>query len=464
MWRLFSVLTLCGIPLLRADVCGGLPASPPNDSDMWRPYESPSFQLSVKPGGSAFRITVRPLWQLNADGRAVVDTHAGDIEVVRCQDGEQLQVLPITADQPINFGATFHADDINFDGYLDFSVLTEFAAKFGSRSYWVYDPGSGLFVENELTRELSENCLGAAWHRGCWKAAHIGFDQNKREIRADYIPSFAACAPNGYSGDRYRVQDNRLILVHKEELTRDNCTLTYSDLIGGTMRVTRVLRFNRAPGINAADPSRKAPPSQSPDPQPPNSRELVASVGGDVLYEHALDDHQQGLFSNARERRQVGAGQFVLSDKVFVTGIRWYGYYTCNINPDGISPAFDVRFYPDKDGLPASQPIYSAGVEAHVARTTASVVPDPASGVDFQVYAYTVDLPGPLTIPAGQPMWISISAEPSTCEWLWDRGSSADSGISVSGISGNNGFSRWTQLKDSLAFALYGRKFGTDPR
>jgi hypothetical protein len=112
MWRLLSVLALCGMPALRADVCGGLPASPPKESDIWRPYQSLSFQLSVKPGGSAFRITFRPLWLLDADGRPVVDTHAGDIEVARCQDGEQLQVLPITADQPINFGATFHAEDI----------------------------------------------------------------------------------------------------------------------------------------------------------------------------------------------------------------------------------------------------------------------------------------------------------------------------------------------------------------
>jgi hypothetical protein len=459
MWRLLSVFALCGMPALSADVCGGLPASPPNDSDMWRPYESLSFRLSVKPGGSAFRITVRPLWQLNADGRAVVDPHAGDIEVARCQDGEPLRVLPIAADQPINFGATFHADDINFDGYLDFSVLTEFAAGWGSRSYWVYDPASGLFVENDLTRELSENCLGAEWHRGCWKASRIDFDQNKREVRTDYVLPFGPCPQRGFSGDRYRVENNRLIVIHKEEITTDHCQVTYSDLIGGVMRVTQVLHFERAPGI-AADPPREAPPSQSPDPQPPNSPELVASVGGDVLYEHALDDHRQGLLSNTRERRQVGAGHFVLSDKVFITGIRWYGYYTCNINPDAISPDFDVTFYEDKDGLPDSQPIYSAGVEAHVTRTTASVVPDPASGVDFQVYAYTVDLPGPLTVPAGQPMWISISAEPSSCEWLWDRGSSADSGISVSGISGKNGFSGWTQLKDSLAFALYGRKFG----
>jgi hypothetical protein len=179
------------------------------------------------------------------------------------------------------------------------------------------------------------------------------------------------------------------------------------------------------------------------------------------LYEHPLDDHREGLLSNAREKRQVGASQFVFSDRVFITGIRWYGYYTCN--PARASPAFEVSFFPDEDGLPASQPIYSAGVEAHVTKTTAILAP-PASGANFQVYAYAVDLlrdvgADPLTVPAGQPMWISISAVPSSCEWLWDRGSSAGAGISASGVSGRRGFSNWTQLKDNLAFALYERKF-----
>jgi len=450
------------MPTLRADVCDGLPTGPPERAELFGSNEPLSFELSVKQGGPAFRITVRPIWQLDA-GRVILadEDHAGDIEVAHCQDGKPLQVLRITASQPISFGAGFHAEDINFDGYLDFSVPTEFAAGWGRGSYWVYDPASGLFVENELTRELSENCLGPDWHGGC-QAASIDFDPIKREVRAVYVLylASAACSPEGgYRGDRYRVEDNRLILIHKEELASDRCGVTYSDLIGGTMRVTRVLRFD------GADPAPEAPPSPSPDPQPPNSRELVSSVGGDILYEHSLDDHQEGLFSNARERRQVGAGQFILSNAVEITGIRWYGYYICN--PVRTSPYFDITFYPDedelpdKDELPASQSIYSAGVEAHVTKTTASVVPDPVSGVDFQVYAYTVDLPGELTVPAGQHMWISISAGASSCEWLWDRGSSAVTGISAWAVSGSTGFSKWTQLKDNLAFALYGRKIGT---
>ena len=123
------MLALCGMPALRADVCDGLPASPPKQSGLSESNKPLSFKLSVKSGGPAFRITVRPTWQPNA-GRGigesaaqrsgyapregiVDDTHAGDIEVARCQDGKRLQLLPLMAWQPLNFGTTFHADDIN---------------------------------------------------------------------------------------------------------------------------------------------------------------------------------------------------------------------------------------------------------------------------------------------------------------------------------------------------------------
>src|SRR5580658_8604768 len=357
------------MPALRADVCDGLQAGPPKGSELVGSNLPLSFKLSVGQGGPAFRITVRPLWQQNASGVILGDDgHAGDIEVAQCQDGKPLQVLRVTADQPIDFGASFRAEDINFDGYLDFSVLTEFAAKWGSRSYWVYDSGSRLFVENELTRELSENCIGAEWHGGCWKATQIDFDQNKLEIRADYIPIFAICAPDGYRGDRYRVKDNRLILVHKEELTSDNCKLTFSDLVGGTMRVTEIRRFE--PHV----PPPGAPPSPSPDAQSPNSREPVSPVRGDLLYQRPLDDQQEGVFSNTNtdgRRQQVGADQFVMPKAVIITAVRWYGY-RCPVDP-GISQAFDIRFFLDQEGLPAGEPIYSAQVQARIDETKAKI-------------------------------------------------------------------------------------------
>lgn len=113
------------------------------------------------------------------------------------------------------------------------------------KSYWVYDPGSGLFVQNGLTRELRESCLGEAWHGVC--QADIEVDPKRHEIGTYYLHG---CPGDQKEGDRYRVENNRLVLVHKEAVAyaqrtdQRYCTLTISDLVDGTMRVTAVRRFN----------------------------------------------------------------------------------------------------------------------------------------------------------------------------------------------------------------------------
>jgi hypothetical protein len=156
--------------MLWADVCDGLPTRPRKVEDLFGSNEPRSFKLSVTSGGTAYRITVRPLWRLTEDHHLIPynDDHGGDIEVARCQDGGLLQVLPITPGDPIDFGSTFQAEDLNLDGYLDFSVITETSGTGGDlRSYWVYDPSSGIFVQNEFTRDLRcgsvETNGGACW-------------------------------------------------------------------------------------------------------------------------------------------------------------------------------------------------------------------------------------------------------------------------------------------------------------
>ena len=230
------MLVLCGMPTLWAGVCDGLPEGPPKEAALYGSNEPLSFKLSLKSGGAAFRITVRPLWQIKADRVILDEARAGEIEVARCQDGKQLQVLPIAADQPMNFGSTFHAEDINFDGYLDFSVVCEFAASGGRRSYWVYDPGSQLFAQNELTRELA----------GWW--GFIEVDPTKHEITRHFpVTAMMGCPGTGEGREeRYHVNNNRQLLVHKQDFEREPqfCTVTEWDMIGGTMRVTTVRRFD----------------------------------------------------------------------------------------------------------------------------------------------------------------------------------------------------------------------------
>jgi hypothetical protein len=248
MWQRWVALAICGVPAFWADVCGGLPTSIPKGSDYSNVFQDAnrpvSFQLSVRRGEPAFRITVLPLpADTFVNGRGEFG-HAGDIEVVRCRDGKRLQLLPFRGWQPLNFAAAYHAEDINFDGYLDFYILTEYAAGWVRKKYWVYDPGTGRFVQNELTRELGGNCLGEGWHGGACHA-DIRFDPEKHEISTFYLEG---CPGDQVEGDRYRVENNRMMLVHKEEVTQTGqgelCTLTISDMIGGSMRVTGVRRFD----------------------------------------------------------------------------------------------------------------------------------------------------------------------------------------------------------------------------
>jgi hypothetical protein len=278
MWRRLFMVALCAMPALRADVCDGLPAGPPTGRAAAPLFESNkplSFKLSVKSGGPAFRITVRPLWKLSASGAMPFDeTRAGVIEVARCQDGKLLQVLPIAADQPLSFSYSFQAQDLNFDGYLDFSVETEFSGTGGEiRSYWVYDPRSGIFVQNEFTHEL--RCGSAAAiamqtvtttappsgirdtaseiGETCWGANDIDFDPEKHEISRRYFGgAMGGCPGTGEGkGERYRVVNNRLILIHKQEFEQiyqggvfQFCAVTVSDLVDGTMRITKVRRYD----------------------------------------------------------------------------------------------------------------------------------------------------------------------------------------------------------------------------
>jgi hypothetical protein len=212
--------------VLRGDVCGGLPTVPPVASSYADAPSPLSFRLSVRPGGPAFRITIRP-HRFKMTNNPVPEA---DIEVARCSDGQRLQLLTIMASQPINFPATFTTSDVNFDGYLDFSVLAEFGGTFGAQSWWIYDPASGRFVQNELTRKLRK--LGNNGY-------HI--DPKKHEIS---IEKLLADCPSLV--DRYRLEGDPLVMIHHETGFQNSgtvCTVTYSDLAHGTIHQTGQRRF-----------------------------------------------------------------------------------------------------------------------------------------------------------------------------------------------------------------------------
>src|ERR1039458_7321824 len=69
MWQRLSALAVCGMSALWAGACDGLPTGFPEGSEFPDLFsdipQTLSFQLSVKHGAPAFRITVRPGWPAN---------------------------------------------------------------------------------------------------------------------------------------------------------------------------------------------------------------------------------------------------------------------------------------------------------------------------------------------------------------------------------------------------------------
>jgi hypothetical protein len=209
------------------DICQGLP-DPPQVLNGSNALAGTSFHLSVRAGVPAFRLTLRR----RAPGNADHAVHVADIDVARCSEGRKVQTLPIVGyDQELT-ARSLHAQDINFDGFLDIGVLVEYGAKWGSESFWVFDPAAGKFIENDLTRQLRE-----------LKPNRYEFDAGKQEIRIPHLTE-PWCRNTEH---RYTVEDyDRLVLIHSEEargIPGGGCEVVVSDRVGGKMQVTKVQRI-----------------------------------------------------------------------------------------------------------------------------------------------------------------------------------------------------------------------------
>jgi len=121
----------------------------------------------------------------------------------------------------------FNASDVNFDGHLDISYVREGGAKWGSRDYLVFDPHSGRFITNELTRQL-----GKVRDNG------IQLDSKTREIRVAFM------GPGICRGglDIFRVEEARLVQIQQEDIRseKDHCVRTLKKLVKGKWKVVEV--------------------------------------------------------------------------------------------------------------------------------------------------------------------------------------------------------------------------------
>jgi len=237
-----ALFVLMATAIRCADVCEALPSAPSAEAHRleWG-SRSYVYRLTVNPKVAPFRITIRPIRVLKDSQTDFV--HTADIEVASCRDGKRLQLLPVTSWETPNFASTFHAEDVNFDGYLDFAMVAEFGALFHKDWWWVYDPDSAKFVNNDLTRVLS-----------ALSANEIVIDSQNKQIIARQVS--ASC---GRTQDRYRVIDDTLVFQHQEvaDFRPGGCSVGVWDRVDGVMQMTTV----RKP-VGAESDSPRSPPIQ----------------------------------------------------------------------------------------------------------------------------------------------------------------------------------------------------------
>ncbi len=159
----------------------------------------------------------------------------GRIEISKNPSGPVFQAINVTAEASTGFFIPcVEFVDINHDGYLDLMTLAEFGgAKWGRYQYWVFDPGSGRFVANWLTKKLSR-----------FQCNEILPDSRSGELHVRYL------VLDGVMDEGYRIQGRRLVLVSKVEIApraKGGFTVTTKRLTNGKMRVVKVEQVSDYP-------------------------------------------------------------------------------------------------------------------------------------------------------------------------------------------------------------------------
>jgi hypothetical protein len=137
----------------------------------------------------------------------------GRVEIYRQGEPGPFQTITVTGEgYPIRL--TFSEfEDANFDGYTDLLLCNTGGAKWGGYAIYFYDPGSGTFRQNGLSREMSERLQGNG----------LEFDRAAGEIRVAHL--IFGCPEKFPVTETFVIQGGHLRRTGQEDLVRgeDGC-------------------------------------------------------------------------------------------------------------------------------------------------------------------------------------------------------------------------------------------------
>jgi hypothetical protein len=121
--------------------------------------QAPPFvkTVQVRPGMPPLEVRITPGPPSEREGTTPYPI--GRIEISRQGEPKPFQTLAVTGNSPHDL--TFSRfEDANFDGYADLLLGHDHGAKWEGYEIHFYDPASGTFVENDLSREMSGQLRG----------------------------------------------------------------------------------------------------------------------------------------------------------------------------------------------------------------------------------------------------------------------------------------------------------------
>jgi hypothetical protein len=114
--------------------------------------------LQVHPGLPPLAIRILPAPEPASAGTSHL---IGRVEISHPGEAKPFQTLEVTGDGSAQQLAAFSRfEDVSFDGYTDLLLANGGGAKWMGYEVFVFDPASGSFVQNELSREMSRQLGG----------------------------------------------------------------------------------------------------------------------------------------------------------------------------------------------------------------------------------------------------------------------------------------------------------------
>ncbi|HEX4960213.1 MAG TPA: hypothetical protein VF173_05195 [Thermoanaerobaculia bacterium] len=138
----------------------------------------------------------------------------GRVEITRRGESKPFQTLEVTGNGSSRELASFSRfEDVNFDGYADLLLGHDGGAKWVGYEVYLYDPASGTFVQNDLSRDMSERLTGQT----------LAFERATATIRLTHLP--VGCQNGFVASETFVIQGAHLKKVEQEDDLRakDGC-------------------------------------------------------------------------------------------------------------------------------------------------------------------------------------------------------------------------------------------------